>query len=187
MSLPQSAKSRSLAELIQYDFDIFVSYHNEDRNFILDKFLPEVEDPGFRNRDSLQSNITDLELGPQKCSTGFRVCLHERDFEAGLPITDNILDSVDRSKKIVIVVSKKYLESQWCTFEMNLAYHRLVEARRNSFVIIVLEEIPANLRTKVLNYLMRSRTYLEWPGEDASPQDVARFWTRLRSSFRAEE
>lgn len=177
ISVPRKAKT-SLGDLIQYDYDIFISYHNEDRSFIQDKFLPEVEDPSFRRVGTDSDGIK---------SPGFRVCLHERDFEAGMPITENILDAVDRSKKVVIVVSKKYLESQWCTFEMNLAYHRLVESRRKSFVVIILEVIPPNLRTKVLNYLMRTKTYLEWPGVNGSQQDLQRFWTRLRTSFLATE
>lgn len=184
-SLPRKAKT-SITELIQYDFDIFISYHNEDRQFILEKFLPQVES---RSDIELDSNTLsrDLESGNNETKTGFKVCLHERDFEAGMPITENIMEAVDRSKKVVIAVSKKYLESQWCTFEMNLAYHRLVESRRKAFVIILLEEIPSNLRTKVLNYLMMSRTYLEWPGDKAPPQELCRFWTRLRRSLMASD
>jgi hypothetical protein len=173
-SLPRKSKM-STTDLIQYDYDTFISYHNQDRNFILEKFLPEIEDQSDES-----SNNGDIEN-----KTGFKVCLHERDFEAGMPISENIVEAVDRSKKVVICISKSYLESQWCTFEMNLAYHRLIESGRKAFVVVLLEDIPSNLRTKVLNYLMMSRTYLEWPGDAGTAQELKRFWSRLRNSLQS--
>jgi hypothetical protein len=181
-TIPRKAKT-SVAEDSLFQYDLFVSYHNQDRDFLIDEFLPEVEDTASNKNES--SDFSSVIKHPNQ--PGFRVCLHERDFEAGVPILDNIVASVDSSKKIVILVSKKYLESQWCTYEMNFAYQRLIEARRNSFVLILLEAIPGDMRTKVLNYLMHSRTYLEWPGANAAPHDKFRFWKRLRVALSSSE
>lgn len=180
-----------------YDYDVFISYHHEDSEFIEREFLPEIElqeppaDDADREsvyevknlvytieNDSIGKNASrNMRRGGKK----FRVCLHERDFAVGVPITENIVDCVDRSKKTVIFVSKQYMTSQWCSFELNLAYHRMVESRRKSFVLVLLEDIPTDFRTKVLNYLMVSKTHLQWPGHAGSPEDKSIFWRKLRN------
>ncbi|CAL8082884.1 unnamed protein product [Orchesella dallaii] len=191
MQSPRKAKLSTI-ESIQYDYDVFVSYHQDDSKFIENFFLPRIEDRENVLNDSFHGHVNEarnhiytienVKIEKKKESIGkFKVCLHERDFEPGVAITENIVNSVDKSRKTVIFISKKYLESQWCTFEMNLAYHRLVESRRKSFALVLLEEIPTGLRTKVLNYLMVSKTYLQWPGKDGSDDDISNFWRRLRS------
>jgi len=176
---PRKAKLSEVREHEDhFEYDLFVSYHNQDRSFIIDQFLPEVEDPEITKNES-----SDYEVYKIPGTPCFRVCLHERDFEAGIPITENIVECVDKSRKIVIILTQKYLESQWCLFELNLAYHRLLEARRTSFVLVLMEHIPNSMRTKVLSYLMRSRTYLEWPGESATASEKKRFWNQLRASL----
>jgi hypothetical protein len=44
---------------------------------------------------------------------GFKLGLHERDFEAGKYIADNIIDVINRSKKIIFVISSSFLKSEW--------------------------------------------------------------------------
>ncbi|CAG7820427.1 unnamed protein product [Allacma fusca] len=155
-----------------YDFDIFVSYNHSDRGFIENYLVPHLE--GYSGNDEETANEN---------SMPFKICIHERDFKAGVPITENIVDFVDRSRKVVVIVSKSYLESQWCLYEMNLAYHRLIESYRKDFVVVLLEDIPSSLRTKSLNFLLLSRTYLEWPGVTSSLSEQNTFWKRIRNSL----
>lgn len=152
-----------------FDYDIFVSYNHMDKDFIQDYLVPNLEGD-------------DVEVNG---GYPLRICIHERDFQVGVPITENIVDFVDKSRKVVVVVSRNYLQSQWCLYEMNLAYHRLIESGRKSFVVVLLEDIPSSLRTKSLNYLLVSRTYLQWPGTNASYLERTVFWKRLRQSLKA--
>jgi hypothetical protein len=43
-----------------------------------------------------------------KKNQGFKLGLHERDFEAGKYIADNIIDVINRSKKIIFVISSSF-------------------------------------------------------------------------------
>jgi len=43
-------------------------------------------------------------------SKGYRVCYHLRDFLAGAPIVDNMMESVIRSKRTVCVISNNFLQ-----------------------------------------------------------------------------
>lgn len=85
-----------------YRFDLFVSYSDKDREFVLDHLIPNLEK---------RSEIT--------------ICLHERDFQVGLSILENIIQCMDQSRCLLLVVSESFLKSNWCSFEMHLAQHRL--------------------------------------------------------------
>ena len=50
-------------------------------------------------------------------------------FEVGKSIVENIVDSIDTSRKCLLVVSKDYLQSSWCMFEAHLANNRLIQVR----------------------------------------------------------
>lgn len=84
-----------------YRFDLFVSYSEKDRDFVLDQLIPNLEK---------RSEIT--------------ICLHERDFQVGLSILENIIQCMDQSRCLLLVVSESFLKSNWCAFEMHLAQHR---------------------------------------------------------------
>ncbi|XP_063836528.1 toll-like receptor 13 [Ostrinia nubilalis] len=139
-----------------FNYDVFVSYCNEDRPWVLDQLLSHLEND---------------------CSVS--LCLHERDFQVGLSILENIVSCMDRSKAIMLVISKQFLLSQWCQFEMHLAQHRLLETRREDLILILLEDIPRRLRPNTLHYLMLTKTYIVWP-KNKSEQQL--FWKRLKKS-----
>lgn len=87
-----------------YRFDLFVSYSDKDRGFVLDELIPNLEK---------RAEIT--------------ICLHERDFQVGLGILENIIQCMDQSRCLLLVVSESFLKSNWCSFEMHLAQHRFVK------------------------------------------------------------
>lgn len=84
-----------------YNYDVFVSYSDKDRPWVLDQLIPNLEK---------RSEIT--------------ICLHERDFQVGVGILENIIHSMDQSRCLLLVISESFLKSNWCSFEMHLAQHR---------------------------------------------------------------
>lgn len=140
-------------------YDVFVSYSDQNRNWVLDEFIPNVE-----KRESIN------------------VCLHERDFQVGFGILENIVSCMDRSRCLLLLVSENFLSSQWCQFEMNLAQHRLLETRREKLILVLLEDIPVQKQPKTLKYLMRTKTYIKWP-DTGSVEEKQLFWKRLKKSI----
>ncbi|KAG5677494.1 hypothetical protein PVAND_007251 [Polypedilum vanderplanki] len=140
-------------------YDVFVSYSDYNRSWVLDEFIPNVE-----RRESIN------------------VCLHERDFQVGYGILENIVSCMDRSRCLLLLVSEKFLQSQWCQFEMNLAQHRLLEMRKEKLILVLLEDIPLRKQTKTLKYLMRTKTYLKWPINGTNDEKHL-FWKRLRKAI----
>ncbi|XP_075988909.1 uncharacterized protein LOC142984912 isoform X2 [Anticarsia gemmatalis] len=144
-----------------FNYDVFVSYCNEDRGWVLDHLLPHME---------------------AECSIS--ACLHERDFQVGLSILENIVSCMDRSRSIMLIISQRFLLSQWCQFEMHLAQHRLLETRREDLILVLLEDIPRRLRPTTLHYLMLTKTYIVWP-KVSSERSI--FWRRMKKSLMSQK
>jgi hypothetical protein len=84
-----------------FTYDVFVSYSDKDRTWVLDELIPNIEKRAEIN-----------------------ICLHERDFQVGLGILENIIQCMDKSRCLLLVISESFLKSNWCAFEMHLAQHR---------------------------------------------------------------
>lgn len=136
-----------------YLYDIFVCYSQADRQWVFEHLVARLEDGGR-----------------------YRVCVHERDFTVGQEITENIITSIDRSRKVVMVLSPAFVDSSWCMFELQLASHKILDERRNKLILVLLEALPSHRQPKKLRFLLRSRTYLAW---HADPEGQRLFWVRL--------
>ncbi|XP_071127633.1 toll-like receptor 4 [Mytilus edulis] len=141
---------------LSYDFDAFVSYADEDQNFVHDKFINHVEGEG--------------EL---------RICLHKRDFLVGNEIAANITDAIHRSRKTVCIISRPFLNSYWCMFEFNIARMESIYSRdgENIVYLIFLEQISTNKLPLVLLELVQSQSYIEFPNDEYC--DTV-FWENLK-------
>ncbi|XP_076113774.1 toll-like receptor 4 [Mytilus galloprovincialis] len=144
---------------LSYDFDAFVSYADENQNFVHDKFINHVEGDG--------------EL---------RVCAHKRDFLVGKDIAANITDAIHRSRKTVCIISNNFLNSYWCMFEFNMARMESIYSRdgENIVYLIFLEQIPTNTLPLILLELVQSKSYIEFPNDEYG--DTV-FWENLKQEL----
>ncbi|KAK2859707.1 hypothetical protein Q5P01_004327 [Channa striata] len=147
----------------QSQYDAFISYNVHDEPWVMEELLPKLE-------------------GEQ----GWRLCLHHRDFEPGKPIIDNITDSIYGSRKTICVISHRYLESEWCSREIQVASFRLFDERKDVLILVFLEEIPVSLLSPYyrLRKLVKRKTYLNWP---RARQHTELFWEKLRQALRTRE
>ncbi|XP_073768828.1 uncharacterized protein isoform X1 [Danio rerio] len=93
-----------MKEKQQYRYDAFVSYSSKDEHWVIEELLPNLE---------------------QRGPPFLRLCLHSRDFQLGHDIVENITDSIYASRRTLCLVSRNYLNSNWCSVEMQLATYRL--------------------------------------------------------------
>ena len=74
-------------------------------------------DPLHRHQDDSWIRV---ELRP--CLEGaeprFRFCLHQRDFVAGATVIDNICAAVAINRRMVLLLSRAFLESHWWQAEL---------------------------------------------------------------------
>ncbi|CAI9719068.1 toll-like receptor 13 [Octopus vulgaris] len=137
----------------EHNYDAFVCYSGSDVGWVTKYLLPILEEENH-----------------------LHLCLHDRDFAVGNDIIDNIIDSIQQSRKVVLVLSSDFAQSQWCQFETSLAQQRLFEEKQDIIVPILLEEIPTELQTMRLALLLKQKTYLEWSSERRGQM---MFWERL--------
>ncbi|XP_063060764.1 toll-like receptor 13 [Engraulis encrasicolus] len=149
-------KKKEPEKTTRFQYDAFLSYNLHDEHWVTGTLLPKLE-------------------GEQ----GWRLCLHHRDFQPGKFIVDNIIDGIYGSRKTICVISQHYLESEWCSREVQVASFRLFDEKKDVLVLVFLEDIPeyrlsAHYR---IRSLLRKRTYLRWPKAGEDPRV---FWEKLR-------
>ncbi|NWJ05225.1 TLR6 protein, partial [Crypturellus undulatus] len=142
-------------------FHAFISYSARDSVWVTNELIPNLE----------------------KGESCVRLCQHERDFIPGKSIVENIIDCIEKSYKLIFVLSPNFVQSEWCHYELYFAHHKLFSDNSDSLILILLEPIPPYIipaRYHKLKALMAKRTYLEWPKERSKH---ALFWANLRAAI----
>ncbi|XP_022235721.1 protein toll-like [Limulus polyphemus] len=131
-------------------FDAFISYSSSDREVSF-SILKELE-----NNEPY-----------------FKLCIHDRDWLVGNAISWNIVNSVQSSKKTILVISKDFLESVWFRIEFHTAYYQMLKDKVDRLIVVVRGELPpSGTLDKDFQFLLSTKTYLVW-GEKW-------FWEKLR-------
>ncbi|KAK2163172.1 hypothetical protein LSH36_84g05051 [Paralvinella palmiformis] len=113
------------------EYDAFFSYSDDNQDWV----LPLIRDLERR---------------------GFRILFHRRDFHGGTPITVNVENAIDRSKRTVCVVSAAFVESNICMWEFDTALSLIVRGNGSRLVVIKYEEVePTSLPRSVYYYMTR--------------------------------
>ncbi len=159
--LLRSRKQRLRNDDEAYHFDAFISYMHRDRAFVIEQLLPELEYRG-----------------------GLHLCLHDRNWLAGADIADNIIESIESSRRTVLVVSNDFARSEWCQLEMALAHTNMLQMHRDSLVLILLEDIDPEFASARLRSLLTEKTYLSWSDD---PQEQDYFWEGLKRVLKRPE
>ncbi len=130
--------------------DAFISYSQEDIGFVKQVLVRPLE----------------------RMNPPFKLCIHHRNFQLGDLISNNIIEAVESSKRVIVVLSQNYIDSEWCQFEFAQAHLQVV--RKNAFRLIVITiEDPNTLRNvpKLIDSYIKTHTYLS--------RDDKLFWGRL--------
>jgi len=142
----------------QYEYDAFVMYSQRDSAWVIHELRPRLE--------------TDENL---------RLCIHQTDFLPGQDIVENIVESIEASRKCLLIVSNAFAESNWCQFEMAMAQTSTVRTDRKNVVLVLLEEIAEINITPRLRLQMAQQTYVEWTN---NPINQQLFWKLLTRAIK---
>ena len=126
----------------------------------------------------LQNLLPNIEEGPDQ----FKLCVgHARDFLPGVPISDNIIQGIQKSRKTILLLTPSFMQNEWNYFETQQAQMRLIKEHKDILILILLEEIPDDTMTLWLRRMLMRKDYLKWPGDDNGQQ---LFWECLRLKLR---
>ena len=121
-------------------FDAFVSYSQKDQRFVTKALVPKLE---------------------QK-KPYYHLCLHYRDWPIGGAIAQTICESVEKSRRTIILLSENFMKSEWCQYEFKAAHYRVLHDKTIRIIMILLDDKPpANLDPELKLYI-KTNTYLEW-------------------------
>ncbi|XP_046566802.1 toll-like receptor 4 [Haliotis rubra] len=143
----------------EFEFDAFISYADEDRGFVVREMREVLEDQD------------DMSL-----------CIHHRDFLPGEAIAANILKAISTSRKTVVILTRNFLKSHWCRYELEMAKMESIYAGRNTLLIVLMEDIPVKDLPVDIVEVMRKDSYVEFT-DDTEGRDV--FWHSLKRGLRA--
>lgn len=145
---------------ISRDCEIFdeVIARTKDEFWVVSELLPNLE---------------------QKGPPFLKLCLHNRDFEVGKDIVDNIVDSIYSSRKTICVITHHYLRSEWCSLEMRMVTYRLLAESQDRLILVFLERICTHEISVYhrLAKVIKKKTYIEWPERE---NEQVLFWERLK-------
>ena len=147
------ANSRNQAVMTEYQYDLFISHNRHDKEWIEEILQPMLEDEHH-----------------------IKLCLHERDFELGEPITEQIIGSIENSRKTLLVLSPHFVQSNWCMFEMDMAQSKLFTKGQDVLLLAILKPLDNVEISKTLRALLEKKTYVEWSD---NPFGQKLFWAKL--------
>ncbi|KAK3103816.1 hypothetical protein FSP39_022144 [Pinctada imbricata] len=153
------SRYRPLSESQAYTYDAFLSYSNRDSDWVI---------------NVLYSHLT-INLNKQ-------VCFHDKDFQVGHWISDEIIRCIDESRKVIFIVTHHFLESEWTTYELEMARMHAFRSERNGLIIIMKDKVPIKSMPNTLKKIWWRVVCLELPHEQSSDSESL-FWSKLKHAL----
>ena len=133
-------------------FDAYVAYDDKDLNWVVDELLPIVEG-----------------------QFGLTLYIWEKYALGGIPISENIVDAIDRCRKTILVITPAFVNNEWREFEMQMGLGK----GHKDLVIIYKEEVEVKNMSRTLRSLMANFDPLDYENT------VKRhFWDKLKDRLK---
>ncbi|XP_063435700.1 toll-like receptor 1 [Mytilus trossulus] len=138
------------------EYDAFVIYCDSDRQWVHYDLLNRLEE------------------------IGLKVCVHQRDFDIGESIIDNIAKYVGKSWKIIVVMSNNFTKSEWCQWEVDFVQERRRRHGKEALILIMHSQIDSSHMTTIIRSLLDTTPHLKYQkrlGEDL-------FWSAIMKAVK---
>jgi hypothetical protein len=104
-----------MAKQSAYQYDVFISYSQGDREWVDKWLLPRLE------------------------QAGLRVTVDYRDFIVGMPRVENVERAIQNSRRTIVVLTPGWLDSEWNAFEALLLRTMDPAARQRKLLPVLLK------------------------------------------------
>lgn len=142
-------------------YDAFVSYlkecgpeNGEEHTFAVE-ILPEVLEKHF----------------------GYKLCIFERDVVPGGAVVDEIHSLIEKSRRLIIVLSKSYMSNE-VRYELESGLHEALVERKIKVILIEFTPVRDFMFFPQSLQLLKSHRVLKW-NADKPPSYNSRFWKNL--------
>ncbi|XP_004612243.1 toll-like receptor 8 [Sorex araneus] len=141
-------------------YDAYVSYDTKDAS-VTDWVINELR---FHLEESEEKSVL--------------LCLEERDWDPGLAIIDNVMQSINQSKKTIFVLTKNYARNWNFKTAFYLALQRLMDENMDVIIFILLEPVLQHSQYLRLRQRICKSSILQWPD---NPKAEGLFWQSLKN------
>ncbi|GBP85498.1 Toll-like receptor 7 [Eumeta japonica] len=135
-------------------YDAYVCYSPKDDDFVVQTLAAELENG----------------------NPSYHLCLHYRDIpQHGSPYMQCSLplpEAADASKRIILVLTRNFVETEWSRFEFRQALHEMLKSR--TYTLIIIEEnsvLPETRRDPDLRPYLKTGSRVRW--------GQSKFWDKL--------
>ncbi|XP_061142334.1 toll-like receptor 8 [Syngnathus typhle] len=111
------------------------------------------------------------------------LCLEQRDWIPGVPLMDNLLQSIRQSRKTMFVLTEGYVKTGVFRLAMYLAHQRLLDENEDVIVLLMLEPVLQHSHFLRLRRRLCGKSVVEWPKTAAAEPW---FWQNLRNVIRVD-
>ncbi|XP_022597011.1 toll-like receptor 8 [Seriola dumerili] len=146
-------------------YDVFVTYDTRD---------PHVSEWVMRN---LRLKLED------EGEKHLPLCLEERDWPPGVPLVENLTQSIRYSRKTLFVLTEDYVKTGVFKLAMYLAHQRLLDENLDVIVLLMLEPVLQHSHFLRLRRRLCGKSVVEWPRTAAAEPW---FWQNLRNVVRVD-
>jgi hypothetical protein len=134
------------------NYDVFASYNENDQDWVEKVLAPKLENENIRVR------------------------LHVRDVPIGGHIPGLFLESIQTSRKTILILSPQFILSDSCQFEEKMALELCFTAGRDAVLLVILEPLDNVKLSYTMRGLMTLASCLKWTKDQHEQRN---FWYKL--------
>nr|XP_022300602.1 toll-like receptor 6 [Crassostrea virginica] len=140
-----------------FQFDAFLTYAEEDYNLACHTIYQVL------------------------CNRGLKISLPDKDFLPGLSKVEQMLQCIDDSRKVVFVVTEKFLENGWSSYTVQMVVtHAFHNKRERSIIVIIKDDIPIERMPRDLKFVWWSIISIRWPNCE---ENMDSFWDEITGAL----
>lgn len=146
-------------------YDVFVTYDTKDSHvseWVMRNLRVKLEEDGEKH---------------------LPMCLEERDWPPGVPLVDNLTQSIQYSRKTLFVLTEGYVKTGIFKMAMYLAHQRLLDENVDVIVLLMLEPVLQHSHFLRLRKRLCGKSVVEWPRTAAAEPW---FWQNLKTVIRED-
>ena len=112
------------------------------------------------------------------------VSIEEKNFLPGTSYVDSVHDTMDQSRKILVVFSAEFLRFSWSQCHLEMARMHTFHKDRSSMIVIVLDDIPKETLPQILRSAWWKIDFIYWPEDVDEEEKRNLFWQQLKMTLK---
>ncbi|XP_067668517.1 toll-like receptor 3 [Haliotis asinina] len=137
--------------------DVYVVYSDDDYSWVRHEAMPNTEELGC-----------------------LRLIVRQRDFFQKKHVINNIVESLNCCRTVLVVMSNSFVRDKGCRFELSLVQKRF-EDQLQALVVVLLEDIENRYMSASMSSFLQSTTVFTWSTDLVN---IDTFWGSLLAVLR---